>query len=220
MKTGLRMAAKAGKGEIYIYGVIGDDWFEDSITANTFAKELKAMGAVSTIDVYINSDGGDAFQGRSIYSLLNAHPAKVSVYIDGLAASAASLIAMAGDDIVMADGSFMMIHEAWTHARGRASDLRKKADTMDQVNETMARTYVSRSGQEYKKVRDMMDAETWMTADEAFALGFATSVSEPLRVAACVQDPTRFKNLPSQLRPRRQRAFALIEGMKNPATRR
>lgn len=219
--SSLRMAARGKKGQIDIYGIIGGDgFFEDGITADYFAKELKKMGSVNEIDVHINSDGGDAFQGRTIYSLLSAHQAKVTVYVDGLAASAASLIAMAGDEIVMAEGSFMMIHEAWGAVRGRAKDLRQRADTMDQVNETMAQTYAKRSGQPYKKVRQMMDEETWMEASVAHSLGFADTLSEPVQVAACVQHPEIFKNLPAKLRPNASAALRLISGMKNPAPRR
>ncbi len=219
--SSLRMVARGKTGQIDIYGIIGGDgFFEDGITADFFAKELKKLGAVTQLDVHINSDGGDAFQGRTIYSLLAAHSAKVTVYVDGLAASAASLIAMAGDEIVMAEGSFMMIHEAWGAVRGRASDLRARADTMDQVNETMANTYAKRSGQPYKKVRQMMDEETWMEASVAKSLGFADTLSEPMKVAACVQHPEVFKNLPSKLRPRAAAALRLIDGMKNPAPRR
>lgn len=220
MTNSLRMAARGKKGQIDIYGIIGDDFFEEGITADYFAKELKRLGAVSEIDVHINSDGGDAFQGRTIYSLLAAHPAKVTVYVDGLAASAASLIAMAGKEIVMAEGSFLMIHEAWGAVRGRAKDLRQRADTMDQVNETMAQTYAKRSGQPYKKVRQMMDEETWMEASVAKSMGFADVVSEPMQVAACVQHPERFKNMPSKLRPRRANALVALNGIREPAPRR
>ena len=219
--NGLRMVARGQKGQIDIYGIIGGDgFFEDGITAEEFSKELKALSSAKEIDVHINSDGGDAFQGRTIYSLLASHPARISVHVDGIAASAASLIAMAGDEIIMADGSFMMIHEAWGAVRGRASDLRKRADTMDQVNETMAQTYAKRSGQPYKKVRQMMDEETWMEASVAKSLGFADTLSDPLQVAACVEHPGMFKNLPNQLRPKAAAAMRLIDGMKNPAPRR
>lgn len=220
MKKGLKVSARAGRGEIYLYGVIGDDWYDEGVTANDFSKELKGLGAVSTIDLHIDSEGGDVFQGRTIYSLVKAHPANVTVYVDGLAASAASLIAMAGDEIVMADGSFIMIHEAWGSVRGRASDLRKRAELMDQINETMVQTYVSRSGQDANKIRKMMDEETWMEAKEAIDLGFADTIAEPMRVAASVHDAAMFKNLPAKLRPRQQQALAVISGMRNPATRR
>lgn len=218
---GLRFVARADKtADIYVYGVIGDDFWGDGITAKGFADNLKGLGDVKVLNVHINSDGGDVFQGRTIYSLLSAHPAKVTVKVDGLAASAASLIAMAGDTIEMAEGSFLMIHQAWTVTRGRSSDLRKTADLMDQVNETMVSSYTKRSKQKPEKIRKMMEDETWMEASEAVSLGFADVVTGAISMAACVSDPNRFKNLPSQLRPKRAAALAVIEGMRKPASRR
>lgn len=213
-------ALAGGAAEIYIYGAIGGDWMGEGITAKDFSDQLKSLGNVKTIDVRVNSEGGDVFDGRTIHTLLKTHPAKICMYVDGIAASAASLIAMAGDTITMADGSFMMIHQAWTMAGGRAVDLRKTADLLDQVNESLVTTYAARTKIDSKKIRKMMDDETWMESSDALALGFCDCVSEPLRVAACVNNPSKFKNLPAALRPKRAAALSVIDGMKNPAPRR
>jgi ATP-dependent Clp protease protease subunit len=218
---GLRMVARADKtADVYVYGTIGGDWFGDGITAKAFADQLKALGAVTSINVHINSEGGDVFDGRTIHTLLKSHAAKVVVKVDGLAASAASLIAMAGDEIEMADGSFLMIHNAWTVAMGGANDLRKTADILDQINATMVSTYAGRSKKQPGDIKKMMDAETWMEASDAVAMGFADRVTGALRMAACVSDPSKFRNLPAALYPKRAAALSVIDGMKNPATRR
>jgi ATP-dependent Clp protease protease subunit len=113
--SGYRMVARGtDRAEIYLYGTVGADWFGEGVTAKQFAADLKGLGKVKTIDLRINSDGGSVFEGKTIYSLLAEHPAKVITRIDGLAASIASLIAMAGDEIHIAEGGFVMIHNAWT----------------------------------------------------------------------------------------------------------
>src|SRR6185369_10879333 len=124
--SGYRMLAKGkDNAEIYLYGVIGGDWFGEGVTAKQFADDLKKLGNVKTIDLRINSEGGSVFDGKAMYSLLNEHPAKVVTHIDGLAASAASFLAMAGDEIEIAEGAFVMIHNAYTIAMGDARELRR-----------------------------------------------------------------------------------------------
>jgi ATP-dependent Clp endopeptidase proteolytic subunit ClpP len=210
---------KSDTGEILLYGVIGESFWTEGITAAKFQKDLKALGDVKFIDLRINSDGGDVFDGRAIYALLAQHPATVTVYIDGLAASIASTIAMVGKKIVMADGSFIMIHNPWGGVMGDAKEMRRVASLLDQVTDTVANTYAARSGQTKKKCLDMMDEETWMTAEDSLKLGFCTEVSEPVKVAAAViTKPEIYKHLPSSLRPNRsiaegvkQRVAALVE---------
>lgn len=208
-----KMNTKAERGEIYLYDIIGSGWF-GGISAKQFATDLKGLGSVKTIDLRINSDGGDVFDGRTMYSLLAEHSARIVVHVDGLAASIASLIAMAGDEIRMADGSFMMIHNAWGVAIGDAAEMRRMSDLLTSVSATLIDTYAARTQSEADKVKTWMDAETWMTAAEAKERGFCDVMDEPVKAAASVSDPSRFKNLPAVLRPKRAAALAAIATMR------
>lgn len=209
----VRNAADAG--EIYLYGDIGGGgWFSSGISADQFRRDLKALGDVKTIDLRINSDGGDVFDGQAMYSLLVAHPAQITVHVDGLAASAASFVAMAGNNIRIAEGAFMMIHDAWGLGVGNAADLRKTADLLDAVTGVIADVYAARTGRDVAGIRELMAAETWMNGAEAVKAGFADVVVENLKVAAAVRDPGRFKNLPAALRPNRAAAQATLAQMR------
>ena len=208
--AGYRMAAKGDRGEIYLYGPIGADWFGDGISAKQFADDLKKLGAVKTIDLRINSDGGSVTDGRAMYSLLVEHKAEVIVHIDGIAASAASFIAMAGNRIEIGEGSFLMIHNARMMAYGEAEDFERAATVLRTVNETIRETYVARTKQPADKVKKWMDDETWMTGKEAVANGFADKIVENMKVAASVADPSKFKNLPSALHPTKVRVSAAM----------
>lgn len=207
-----RMQAKAGRGEIYLYDVIGEGWF-GGISAKQFAADMKAMGAVSTIDLRINSDGGDVFEGRAMHALLAQHSARIVVHVDGLAASIASLIAMAGDEIRMAEGSYMMVHEAWGVAVGDASEMERMRDLLRSVSGTIADTYAARTKNDRTKVDEWMAAETWFTAAAAVDAGFADVVDEPVKAAASVREPGRFRNLPADLRPNRAAALRKIAAL-------
>ncbi len=183
----LRMVRAAAKkeAEIYIYGPIGNSWWDDSgISANQFRKELKALGDVDKITVRINSEGGDVFDGKAIYTLLVEHKAEIVVHVDGLAASAASFIAMAGSKIRIAEGAFIMIHKAWTYAMGNADDLTKKISLLNAIDETMVSTYAARSGQAAADIKTWMAEETWFDGNEAVAKGFADEVIANQAVAA------------------------------------
>jgi ATP-dependent Clp protease protease subunit len=220
-----RMAAKADRGEVYLYDIIGAGWL-GGISAKQFAKDLKALGAVKTIDVRINSDGGDVFDGRAMYTLLAEHPARIVVHVDGLAASIAALIAMAGDEVRMAEGTMLMIHNAWGLAIGEAKEMRQTADLLDSVSATIRDTMAKRSGNTPDDVQAWMDAETWMTADVAKDRGFADVVTGKVKAAAMVRDlvhaesgyrvaaATRFKHIPAALRPNRAAALSIIRGEK------
>lgn len=222
-----RVEAKAGDvGEIVLYGIIGESWF-GGISANQFSRDLKALGNVKTINVRINSDGGDVFEGRTMYTLLAQHPARIVTHVDGLAASIASVIAMAGDEIRMADGSYMMIHRAWGVAIGNEDDMTRTADLLRSVSGSLAETYVARTGNDRAKVDAWMRDETWFTAAEAKEAGFADVVDEPVRAAAAVVHDlvsakdgrvvpaaSRFVNLPSALTPARLRAAAAMERLR------
>ena len=119
-------------GELLIYGPIASEsWWGDEVTPKQFKEDLDKLGAIEELNIYINSGGGDVFAGQAIHSILKRHSAKKTVYVDGLAASIASVVAMAGDTIVMPKNAMMMIHKAWTMAVGNANDFRKLADDME-----------------------------------------------------------------------------------------
>lgn len=163
---------------ISIYEPIGYDWWTDEgFTAKRMAGALRSIGA-RDVTVAINSPGGDLFEGLAIYNLLAEHPAAVHVRVMGLAASAASVIAMAGDSIAMGLGSFLMIHKAWGVVIGNESDMRAGADLFAQFDDAMADIYVARTGNKRDDVAAMLAEETWMTAKEAVDKGFATATFE------------------------------------------
>lgn len=173
-------AAKQADGDLllYVYDDIGSSFWSDGVTAKGIAAELAKAGKIGSITMRINSPGGDVFEGLTIFNLIRSQGVPVRVMVDGLAASAASLIAMAGDNIIMADNALLMIHNAWTVAVGDANEMRKTADTLDKVSGTLVGTYARRTGQAEADVQAMMDAETWLNAEEAVAKGFATATSK------------------------------------------
>ncbi len=174
--------AKDKKAEIWIYQEIGPYW--DGISAKQFAEDLRNLGTLDEITLHINSPGGDVFDGIAIYNVLKQNQAKVTVYIDGLAASIASVIAMAGDRIVIASNAMMMIHPAWTIALGDAKEMRKTADMLDKVDASILTTYANRTGKDDAEIWDLMKAETWFTAQEALDNGFVDEIAEEIAIAA------------------------------------
>lgn len=212
---GYRFSARSSdRAEVYLYGQIGESWFGDGISAKRFADDLKAVPNVKTIDVRINSEGGDVFDGKAIYTLLLQHKANVVVWVDGLAASAASFIAMAGNEINISEGGFMMVHNAWTVAAGNSEDLRRTADLLESVSTSIRDTYTARTKRSTDEVQNWMDAETWFTGAQAVEFGFADKMVENLKAAASVRDPGRFKNCPTELYPRRAAALATIAALR------
>jgi ATP-dependent Clp protease protease subunit len=181
--------------ELVLYGPISEEsWWGDEVTPKQLSDDLAAMGDVSEISVRINSGGGDVFAGTAIHSMLKRHKASVTVYVDGLAASIASIIAMAGDKIVMPKGSMMMIHNPWTFAYGDAKDLRKTAETLDQVRDSLITIYTDKTGLSADELIPLLDAETWLSASEAVQKGFATQVEEKLSIAASIHGNTAMIN--------------------------
>lgn len=176
--------AAADIAEVYIYDQIGEDWFTGGgVTAKRFVNELADVKA-REIHLHVNSPGGSVFDGVAIFNALQRHPAKVTTYIDGLAASIASVIALAGDQVVMAANSLFMIHNPWGGVQGTAEDMRKMADVLDKVRETLVNTYEDRTTLSRDELEAALDAETWFTAQEALAAGFVDEVSAPMQVAA------------------------------------
>lgn len=166
-----RIQNKATKPEIYIYDEIG--YFGD--TAKGFADDLAEIDA-GEMTVHLNSPGGDIFDGLAIYQALKNHSAQVTVVVDGLAASIASVIAMAADTLIMAPKATMMIHDGWSMAVGNAADMRKMADLLDKQSDIIASVYADRTGQPADFWRDRMRDETWYNADEALAAGLIDEI--------------------------------------------
>lgn len=161
---------------ISIYDVIGEDfWTGDGVTSKRVAAALRSIGGQDVI-VNLNSPGGDFFEGVAIYSLLRDHPYKVTVKIMGLSASAASVVAMAGDDIQISVAGFMMIHNTWVLAQGNKEDLRDAADMLEPFDESMASLYAARAGVELKKARQWMSDETWFNGSSAVDAGLADGI--------------------------------------------
>lgn len=186
-KTWYGITNKADTAQVHIYAEIGA-W---GITADQFCKDLGQLDAKS-VDVRINSPGGDVFDGIAIHNALVAHPAVVNVHVDGVAASIASVIAMAGDKVTMARGSQMMIHEGHTVAVGAAADMRKQADLLDTVSDTIAGFYAERAGGTVPDWRGRMRKETWYSAEEAVQAGLADEVAAPSRAVKATWDLSVF----------------------------
>lgn len=171
--------ADDAKASVRIYDEIGM-W---GVDAETFAQDIERITATE-IEVAINSPGGSVFQGLAIYNALRTHPARVTTRVDGLAASAASFIAQAGDERIMVESSQMMIHDAMAATFGNAADFREVADFLDRQSANIAQLYASRSGMPVDRYVEMMAAETWMTAAEAVEEGLADHVLIPERQAS------------------------------------
>lgn len=177
------------KGELTLYGNIGASFWEEGITAKSVADALKAMDpAVNELTVRINSGGGDVFDGVAIYNRIKQFKGKKTVIVDGLAASIASIIMLAGDEIILSEGVLVMIHLPWTMAMGNRTDIENTVDRLRDVEEQMLTMYSKKTGQDRNILRGMLEKETWMDADQAIELGFATSKSEDesLPIAASV----------------------------------
>lgn len=169
--------AKEDTTEITIYGDIGDSWWGESISANDVKEALKDV-ATETITIRLNSPGGDAFDGIAIYNQLKNHDAKVIAYVDGLAASAASIIAMAADELIMNTGSMMMIHEASTFTWGTKADIKKTLNALEGIDKSIADIYMTRFNGEREDLDALVESESWFTASEAVEKGLADKVNE------------------------------------------
>jgi ATP-dependent protease ClpP protease subunit len=193
-----------GELELLIYDEIGDSpWSDDGITAKRIAKDLEAAGNIHTINVRINSPGGRVFDALGITSRLLQHPARVRVFIDGLAASSASVVAMAGSKpgstIFMSSSALLMIHLPWSMCIGFAKDMRHEAELLDKIEGSIIKTYMDQIRKSHgtlteKQLGDYMEAESWFNADQSLALGLIDTISEPLQAAASATfDLSKFK---------------------------
>lgn len=221
-----------GELNLYIYGdVRGDDydWWGDVIesetSANHFRQELEKHPNVSEIHIFINSYGGSVFEGTAIYNQLKRHPAKKVVHVDGFACSIASVIAMAGDEIIMPANALMMIHNMWMGVFGNAAELRKAADDLDTINAAGRKAYLSRTGDKLseEKLTEMMDAETWLTAEQCIAYGLADRYAEEDADMTEAKSILQKANLDTQQRINLQKSLAaqlrqLVSGESTPKT--
>lgn len=162
----------ATSADVYIYDQIGENWWGGGVSAKKFAEQIDALD-VDTIRLFLNSPGGAAWEGLTIMNALRRHRARVEVTVDGLAASAASVITMAGDHITMNRGSMLMIHDAWGYAIGNATDMEETAKILGKLSDSYADSYAARAGHDRAHWRGLMKAETWFSAQEAFDAGLA-----------------------------------------------
>lgn len=187
-------------GEIVLYGAVGDDFWIDSFTDKDVMLALNELRANTEIIVRINSGGGDAFIGLAIYNALKSSPAKIIIYVDGIAASAASVIAMAADELVMKEGSMMMIHDPSSITFGDAADHAKSFEILDKLGDQMARIYSRKARDDADTIRQMMRDEKWLTSSEAVDLGFADATDDEHKaVTAALFDYRVYSNAPKNL---------------------
>lgn len=199
LKRIFSMTQQNGVGEILIYEEIGESFWGGGISAKRFADDLKALGDLHTINLRINSPGGDVFDGVTIYNQLLNHKARVEVHIDGLAASAASLIAMVGDKITIAESAMIMVHNPWTIAMGDYREMQKVAEMLSKVRDSSVATYAKRTGLDSKAIIKLLDAETWMTGQEAVDQGFADEMSPAKAVESSFKMCAKYKNAPAAI---------------------
>jgi len=166
-------------GEIYMYGVIEDEkWFDSDITPTEFIKDLKDLGAVDLLNLYVNSPGGNVFAAHAINSILGRFEPKIVAHVDGVAASAMGYLIQAADEIKIGSNGMFMLHNAMTFAFGNSKDLRKISDDMDKINESIINAFLARGKITEEKIIEMMDAETWLTGPEAVEIGLADTLIE------------------------------------------
>lgn len=186
--------------KINIYEQIGKSfWSDEGIGAKQFVKDLDALD-VEEIQLHINSPGGNVFEGNTIYNALRAHKAKVVVTVDGVAASIASVIAMAGDRVQMPENAMMMIHDPRGMVVGNSAAMRKQADALDKIKQSIVVAYMTRATEEQSKIEEMMSRETWLTAQEAMDIGLADEVLTGVGAQNCAFDMlSQFRNVPAQV---------------------
>jgi ATP-dependent Clp protease, protease subunit len=186
-------------GEMILYGMVGDSYWGEGFTAGEVVQALAEHGRDQDITVRINSGGGYVDDGVAIYNALAAHKGEVTVVVDAMAASSASLIAMAGDKRVMRKGAMLMIHDPSTAMWGTAEDMERARNYLEKQAESFASIYADASGDDVADVRAEMKAELWMTADEAVERGFATSVAETKSRAVAAFDYRAYAHAPEKL---------------------
>ena len=194
MNSWYTIRAQATGAEVLIYDEIG----AYGISAKGFLAELSALPDATPLTLRLNSPGGSVFDAVAIYNAIKRHSGPVTVWIDGIAASAASYIAMAGDEVVMPENAFLMIHDPAGMVMGTAVDMRAMAKALDKVKGSLLQGYAAKSGRPQEEIAPLMSAETWLDAKDALDIGFADRIAEPVRIAARF-DVGRFRNAPPAL---------------------
>ena len=203
MKTWFTARATHGVAELSIYDEIGSY----GVPAKAFIDEMKALGNISELTLRINSPGGSVFDGIAIYNALKRHPAKVIVTVEGLAASIASVILCAGDEVVMPKNALIMIHDPSAVVMGSARDMRSMAEALDKMRDGLVSAYQDKTGRDQPDIVEWMAQETWFDAEEAMKAGFADRIEEPVAMAATfdlskfTRVPTALASLPNQTPP-------------------
>lgn len=200
--------------DVFIYGEITKYAWEEygEVSSITFKNELDSLGdGIETINLYINSPGGSVFETMAIIAMLQRHPAEIISHVDALAASCASVLPMISKRIIMYNNSMMMIHNAWTYALGNANELRKAADDIERINQSMIQFYLDRAGDKLDAdtLKQLLDAETWLTAEEAMNYGLCDEIITANNAAAFAFEEKfaqQYKNVPQQLLQPQQKA--------------
>lgn len=194
-----RIQAKQKKtADILIYEQIGQNYSGEGISAKRFVEDLQALD-VETINLHINSPGGNVFDGNAIYNTLKSHKAKINVTIDGIAASIASVVAMAGNIVEMPENAMMMIHDPSGFVVGTGEDMAKMMAALERVKTGMVAAYHGKSRLDKEQIAQMMRAETWMTAQDAVGFGFADKITERVTIQVNVEALVKYRNVPKNL---------------------
>ncbi len=194
MKNWYSICALNEGAEISIYDEIG----AYGVSAKAFLADLGKLPDKAPLNLRLNSPGGSVFDAVAIYNALQRHAGNVTVSIDGIAASAASYIAMAGDEIIMPENAFLMIHDPSGMVMGTSADMRSMAEALDKIGASLLRGYAAKSGKAEKDIAKLMAKETWLDAAEALEMGFADTMSKPVKMAASF-DVSRFRNAPPEI---------------------
>ncbi|EGP5038795.1 TPA: Clp protease ClpP [Enterococcus faecium] len=204
-----KQSANQNEADVFIFGeIVSFKWDDADTTAASFQKDLKELGEVSQINLHINSPGGSVFEGIAIGNMLRQHKARVVAHVDALAASIASVIVASCDEVIMPENSMLMIHNPWTISMGNAKELRKQADDLDKIAESSVVTYLAKAGEKLteEKIKQIMDEETWMSAQEAYNYGLCDVVESANQVAASISQKLfeTYQKVPEKLLDSRQ----------------
>ncbi|HHQ6405314.1 TPA: head maturation protease, ClpP-related [Enterococcus faecium] len=204
-----KQSANQNEADVFIFGeIVSFKWDDTDTTAASFQKDLKELGEVSQINLRINSPGGSVFEGIAIGNMLRQHKARVVAHVDALAASIASVIVASCDEVIMPENSMLMIHNPWTISMGNAKALRKQADDLDKIAESSVVTYLAKAGEKLteEKIKQIMDEETWMSAQEAYNYGLCDVVESANQVAASISQKLfeTYQKVPEKLLDSRQ----------------
>ena len=211
-KQSHKIENKVDESTVYIYDEIGK-W---GVDAKAFAKDFNAIDS-KTIHLRVNSPGGSVFDGTTIYNVIKQHKSKVIAHIDGLAASIASVIVLAADEVHMADNGYFMIHEPWSIMAGGADEFRKEANLLEKIGGTIAKAYIGKTDKKEEEILNLMKEETWMTAEEALEHGFVDSIystdDEAAKKNTTLFDLTVFNNVPDKLRSKKEITAKSLEAV-------